>query len=52
MTDIDIFHYLDLARKPEAQDPLHKWIGTYNTKRMTLMRFFKWLDHPGVVMLK
>jgi integrase/recombinase XerD len=48
MTDIDIFHYLDSARKPEAQDPLHKWIGTYNTKRMTLMRFFKWLYYPGV----
>jgi hypothetical protein len=48
MTDIDIFHYLDSARKPETQDPLHKWIGTYNTKRMTLMRFFKWLYYPGV----
>jgi integrase len=48
MTDIDIFHYLDSARKPEGQDPLHKWIGTYNTKRMTLMRFFKWLYYPGV----
>jgi hypothetical protein len=35
ITNNDIFRYLDSARKPEAQDPLHKWIGTYNTKRMT-----------------
>jgi integrase/recombinase XerD len=48
MTDIDIYHYLDSSRKPDAQDPLHKWIGTYNTKRMTLMRFFKWLYYPNV----
>jgi hypothetical protein len=48
MTDIDIYHYLDSSRKPDAQDPLHKWIGTYNTKRMTLMRFFKWLYYPNI----
>ena len=26
----DILSYLDSFRKPEASDPLHKWIGTYN----------------------
>lgn len=30
MTRDDILSYLDSFRKPEATDPLHKWIGTYN----------------------
>src|SRR5207247_3691356 len=38
--DEDIIRYLDTYRKPENEDPLHKWIGSYNTKRITLMRFF------------
>lgn len=25
----DILSFLDSLRKPEAADPLHKWIGTY-----------------------
>jgi hypothetical protein len=32
----------------ENEDPLHKWIGTYNTKRIILIRFFKWLYYPNV----
>lgn len=48
MTNNDIFHYLDSTRKPEAQDSLHKWIGSYNIKRIILLRFFKWLYYPGV----
>ena len=43
MTRDDIISYLDSLRKPEYLDPLHKWIGTYNTRRVYLMRFFKWL---------
>ena len=39
----DILSYLDRYRKFENEDPLHKWIGSYNIKRVTLMRFFKWL---------
>ena len=27
----------------ENEDPLHKWIGSYNTKLVVLSRFFKWL---------
>ena len=42
----DILHYLDRSRKPEDQDPLHKWIGSYNVKRIILIRFFKWLYYP------
>lgn len=39
----DNFSYLDSIRKPESKDPLHKWIGSYNLKRETIIRFFKWL---------
>jgi integrase/recombinase XerD len=35
--------YLDSCRKLENDDPLHKWVGSYNTKRTVLIRFFKWL---------
>jgi hypothetical protein len=31
MTREDILLYLDSLGKPEASDPLHKWIGTYAT---------------------
>ena len=39
---------LILACKPESQDSLHKWIGSYNTKRITIIRFFKWLYYQGI----
>jgi hypothetical protein len=35
----DILQYLDSLRRPEASDPLHKWIGSYNLKRIITMRF-------------
>jgi integrase len=44
----DVLCYLDKCRKPENEDPLHKWIGSYNIKRIILIRFFKWLYYPGV----
>ena len=44
----DILAYLNNIRKPEASDPLHKWIGTYNSYRVNLLRFFKWLYYPDV----
>jgi hypothetical protein len=28
MTRNDILYYLDKGRKPENEDPLHKWIGS------------------------
>jgi hypothetical protein len=46
MTRQDLLSFLDDRRKPDYVDPLHKWIGTYNTYRMQLMRFFKWLYYP------
>jgi integrase/recombinase XerD len=47
MTSDDILCYLDKCRKPENEDPLHKWIGSYNSKLVVLLRF-KWLHYPNV----
>ena len=44
----DVLPFLDSVRKPESVDPMHKWIGTYNTYRIQLMRFFKWLYSPDI----
>jgi hypothetical protein len=48
ITREDILLFLDTRRKIETEDPLHKWIGTYNLYRVQLMRFFKWLYHPDI----
>jgi hypothetical protein len=48
MTREDIVLFLDSVRKPEATDPLHKWIGTYNQDRGLLIRFFKWLYYQNM----
>ena len=39
---------MDSFRRSEAADPMHKWIGTYNTYRIHLLRFFKWLYYADV----
>jgi integrase/recombinase XerD len=44
----DIIGYLDSFRKTETQDPLHKWIGTYNHYRIILVRFFRWYHSSNV----
>jgi hypothetical protein len=44
----DIMQYLNSLKKTEEADPLHKWIGTYNLRRIYLMRFFKWLYYPDI----
>lgn len=44
----DNLAYLDSCRRTEEADPLHKWIGTYNLRRMCLVRFFKWLYNPDI----
>lgn len=46
MTRDDIISFLDSGRKTEVSDPLHKWIGTYNLRRMTINRFYRWLYSP------
>jgi integrase len=40
--------FLESLRKTETQDPMHKWIGTYNLFRSHLLRFFKWLYSPDI----
>jgi integrase len=46
MTRDDILAYLDSIKRPEESDSLHKWIGTYNLRRIYFLRFFKWLYYP------
>jgi len=36
MTRDDVLCYLDNCRKPENEDPMHKWIGTYNSRLVIL----------------
>lgn len=45
MSQKDIVSFLNILRKPEALDPLHKWIGTYYLYITVISRFFKWLYH-------
>jgi hypothetical protein len=48
VTRADVVSFLDCFRKPESIDPLHGWVGTYNTYRIHLTRFFKWLYYPDI----
>lgn len=47
MSREDVLLYLDSLRKDDTVDPLHKWIGTYNLRRIILRKFFKWLNYPN-----
>ena len=46
ITREDIIFYLNSLKKSEEIDPLHKWIGTYNSRLRNILRFFKWLYSP------
>ncbi|HEU4445511.1 MAG TPA: hypothetical protein VFR94_12640 [Nitrososphaeraceae archaeon] len=48
LTREDVIAFLDTHRKTETQDPLHKWIGSYNLFHGYLLRFFKWLYYPDI----
>ena len=48
ITKEDLIKFLDSFRKPEPIDPLHKWIGTYNSYLVIISRFFKWLYYPDL----
>jgi hypothetical protein len=48
MTNEDVFTYLDSIRRTESEDPLHRWIGTYNLSLIKITSFFKWLHEPDV----
>jgi len=42
----DVISFLNCLRKGEAEDPNHKWIGTYNTYLIVIATFFKWFYYP------
>ncbi len=42
----DIITYLNRFRKEDSVDPNHKWIGTYNTTVINIIKFFRWLYYP------
>lgn len=44
----DVIDFLDSCRKPESVDPLHKWVGTHEVRRIIITRFFKWLYYPDL----
>jgi hypothetical protein len=48
MTRQDIIDFLDRLRKPESEDALHQWVGSYENNRIVLLRFFKWLYYPAI----
>ena len=39
MTREDLLTYLNSFRKPENDDLMHKWIGTYNMFRINLIQY-------------
>jgi integrase/recombinase XerD len=48
MSRTDIISYLNSVKTPEADDPMHKWIGTYNLYNTILTKFFKWLYNSNI----
>jgi hypothetical protein len=38
ITRDDIISFFESFRRPEAADPMHRWIGTYNTYKIYLLR--------------
>jgi len=44
----DILSFLDSIRKSENDDPMHKWIGSYNVKSEAILRFYKWLHYQNI----
>jgi integrase len=48
MTRDDIINFLDSLRKDDSEDLMHKWIGSYNLRLTSFMRFFKWLYYQNM----
>lgn len=46
ITKYDIMQYLNSLKRPVLDDPTHKSIGTYNTRQMIFLKFFRWLYNP------
>jgi hypothetical protein len=47
-TKNDILSFLDNTRKTEPDDPMHKWIGSYNVKCDAILRFYKWMYYCNI----
>jgi integrase/recombinase XerD len=47
-TKDDILSFLDHTRKSENDDPMHKWIGSYNVKCEAIQRFYKWIHYQNI----
>lgn len=42
----DLLSFLEHFRKSEKDDPMHKWVGTYNLNLTIISKFFRWLYNP------
>jgi integrase/recombinase XerD len=42
----DLLLFLEHFRKTEKNDPMHKWVGTYNLYLTVISKFFRWLYYP------
>ena len=42
----DLLLFLEHFRKSEKDDPMHKWVGTYNLYLAVISKFFRWLYDP------
>jgi integrase len=42
----DLLLFLEHFRKSEKDDPMHKWVGTYNLYLAVISKFFRWLYNP------
>ena len=47
-TRADVVAYMNRFKKGESEDPKHKWIGTYNTNLINVVKFFRWLYAPDI----
>jgi hypothetical protein len=37
-----------IEKKSESEDPLHKWIASYNLRLVVFTRFYRWLYYPNI----
>ena len=46
VTRDDVNTFLNSLRKSETDDPVHKWIGTYNHRLILISTFLRWFYYP------
>jgi len=47
-TRADVITFMNQFRKEDSDDHTHKWIGTYNSNLIHVIKFFKWLHAPNI----